>query len=93
MTDHPNTPEMMRATLKRLVEQHGETYAALSRMIRRPDGYLAHFVQQGSPRLLRPVEADLLAGYFGIDPRLLGGRRSITPQSVKLTRWRPWWRR
>lgn len=66
---------MIRATLERQARLHGETFAGLSRMLRRSDRYLQRFVREGTPRKLEPKEALLLAGYFRIDPMLLGAPR------------------
>ena len=55
-----------RERLEVLVVRHGETYAALSRMIKRDDGYLQRFVSRGIPRWLRPAESALLARYLRV---------------------------
>jgi len=74
-TDPLITPEAIRATLERQVRRHGETFAGLSRMLRRGDRYLQRFVREGTPRRLEPEEARTLARYFRIDPVLLGASR------------------
>ncbi len=66
------TPEQVRATLTRLVAEHGEGLAGLSRMIRRSNGYLARFLEGGSPAMLLPKDRLVLAKYFQIDERVLG---------------------
>jgi hypothetical protein len=78
MTDPLITPEMVRATLRRLAERDKETYAGLSRMLRRDDRYLDTFVRAGRPERLTARDIETLAGYFRIDQRLLGGKRSLT---------------
>ncbi|MEG3152981.1 peptidase S24 [Sphingomonas sp. ZT3P38] len=75
MTDPIITADMIRATLERQARQHGETFAGLSRMLRRGDRYLQRFVREGTPRSLEPEEARTLARYFRIDPMLLGAPR------------------
>jgi len=66
---------MIRYTLDRQRIKHGETFAALSRMLRRDDRYLQRFVREGRPKRLAEREIEMLAAYFRIDPRLLGGKR------------------
>jgi phage repressor protein C with HTH and peptisase S24 domain len=61
-----------RAALDALVTRHGESYAALSRMLGRNPAYLQQFVRRGSPRRLPERERRMLADYFRIDERLLG---------------------
>lgn len=62
-----------RMALDRLVEASGESYAALSRMLRRNPAYLQQYVKRGSPRLLAERDRKLLAGYFRVDEAVLGG--------------------
>lgn len=61
-----------RAELDALVRRHGDSYAALSRMLGRNDAYLQQFVRRGSPRRLSERDRRLLADYFRADERLLG---------------------
>lgn len=61
-----------RAALAALIERHGESYAALSRMLGRNPAYLQQFVQRGSPRRLAEADRRVLAGYFRVDEALLG---------------------
>jgi repressor LexA len=68
-----------RAILDRLVADRGDSYAALSRMIRRNDAYLQQFVRRGTPRLLAERDRKLLAAYFRIDESLLGGPVASSP--------------
>jgi hypothetical protein len=55
------------------------TYAALSRMIGRRDGYLACFVREGHPLALGEREHRMLANFFGVDDRGLGVRELWLP--------------
>jgi repressor LexA len=71
-----------RAVLDRLVTDGGDSYAALSRMIRRNDAYLQQFVRRGTPRLLAERDRKLLAAYFRIDESLLGGPADSPPATV-----------
>lgn len=65
-----------RAVLAALIARHGESYAALSRMLGRNDAYLQQFAQRGSPRRLAEADRKLLAAYFGVDDAVLGGPAS-----------------
>jgi hypothetical protein len=91
------TPEQVRATLERLVEQHGESLAGLSRMIKRSDGYLSRFIEGGSPVKLLAKDRLLLAKYFRIDERELGAQEDEArapwspPKEKPRRRWLPWW--
>ena len=62
-----------RAALDALVVASGESYAALSRMLRRNAAYLQQYVKRGTPRLLAERDRRLLAGYFRVDEAVLGG--------------------
>ncbi len=62
-----------RANLDRLIRERGETYGAISRLIGRNAAYIQQFVKRGTPRKLDEADRRLLARYFGVDERLLGG--------------------
>lgn len=62
-----------RERLESLVGKHGESLAALSRMVRRDDGYLQRYVRRGVPSRLRPDESRLLGLYFDVPPAEIGG--------------------
>lgn len=68
-----------RMVLDRLVSDGSESYAALSRMLRRNDAYLQQYVRRGTPRLLAERDRKLLAAYFRIDESLLGGPPASLP--------------
>jgi hypothetical protein len=55
------------------------TYASLSRMISRRDGYLACFVRDGHPRALSQRDHRMLANFFGVSERELGIRDLWAP--------------
>lgn len=61
-----------RAELARLISQHGDDYAALSRLVGRNPAYVQQYIKRGTPRLLPERERAILARYYGVDPRLLG---------------------
>lgn len=61
-----------RAELERLIQAHGEDYAALSRLVGRNPAYIQQYIKRGSPKNLPERERAILARYFGVDQRLLG---------------------
>lgn len=97
MTD-PTPADEVRATLRRLVVEHNESLADLSRMLKRSPGYLSRFIDGGSPEKLLAKDRLLLAQYFRIDERLLGAedddaRAPWSPPAVKVRKpWVAWWR-
>lgn len=52
--------------LDRLARDHGQSLAALSRMLRRRDSYLATFVREGYPPVLAEPDRALLGAYFRV---------------------------
>lgn len=56
-----------------LVAHDSGSYAALSRMIGRPDGFLRRFAIDRVPSRLRDDERQMLAAYFDIGEHELGG--------------------
>ena len=67
-------PADPRAALPIQAKARKESLAALSRMLRRPERYLATFVREGKPTALTAEEHELLAAHFGVDERELGIR-------------------
>ena len=61
-----------RAALARLIEERGEDYAGLSRLIGRNPAYIQQFIKRGSPRRLAEADRRRLARYFGVSEALLG---------------------
>jgi len=66
-----------RAALERLIEERGEDYASLSRLIGRNAAYVQQFVKRGTPKRLAEDDRRLLARYFDVPESLLGGRDSL----------------
>ncbi|MGY2735813.1 peptidase S24 [Sphingomonas sp. UYP23] len=52
--------------LERLAKDHGQSLAALSRMLRRRDGYLVTFVREGYPIVLAKSDRELLGAIFRV---------------------------
>ena len=61
-----------RTALARLIEERGEDYAGLSRLLGRNAAYVQQFIKRGSPRRLAEADRRVLAHYFGVDEALLG---------------------
>ena len=61
-----------RAALARLIEDRGEDYAGLSRLLGRNPAYVQQFIKRGSPRRLAEADRRILARYFGVDEAVLG---------------------
>jgi phage repressor protein C with HTH and peptisase S24 domain len=62
-----------RAELERLIAQHKEDYAGLSRMLGRNAAYIQQFIKRGVPRKLAEEDRQKLARYFNVEESLLGG--------------------
>ena len=62
-----------RAALERLIEERGEDYVSLSRLIGRNAAYVQQFIKRGVPRRLAEDDRRALARYFGVSETLLGG--------------------
>lgn len=65
--------EDARTELARLIDERGEDYAGLSRLLGRNPAYVQQFIKRGTPRRLAEDDRRLLARYFGIDEARLGG--------------------
>lgn len=65
--------------LAELVAQEGRSFAALSRMINRPDGFLRRFAIDRVPSRLRDGERQMLAAFFGVGEHELGARDQRLP--------------
>ena len=61
-----------RAVLAALIEERGEDYAGLSRVIGRNPAYVQQYIKRGTPRRLAEEDRRTLARYFGIPESLLG---------------------
>lgn len=70
-----------RAALERLIAENGDDYAGLSKLVGRNAAYIQQFIKRGSPKRLPEKERGILARYFGVDERTLGGLGS---SAVKL---------
>ncbi len=55
-----------REALRALIQERGEDFAGLSRLLGRNQTYIQQFIKRGSPRRLSVHDARRLARYFGI---------------------------
>ncbi len=62
-----------RAALQRLIEERGDEYSSLSRLLGRNSAYIQQFIKRGVPRRLAEEDRKVLARYFGVDEAVLGG--------------------
>jgi phage repressor protein C with HTH and peptisase S24 domain len=62
-----------RARLAALIAESGQSYGALSRMLRRNDAYLQQYVRRGTPRVLAENDRRVLAAFFRVPDTELGG--------------------
>jgi phage repressor protein C with HTH and peptisase S24 domain len=62
-----------RIALQRLIEERGEDYAGLSRLIGRNAAYVQQYIKRGTPRRLAEEDRRILARYFDVPERTLGG--------------------
>jgi hypothetical protein len=67
------TDEDARAALAQLIEERGEDFSGLSRLLGRNPAYVQQYIRRGSPRRLAEEDRRRLARYFGIDEARLGG--------------------
>ncbi len=65
--------EDARRALQRLIEEKGEDYAGLSRLLGRNPAYVQQYIKRGSPKRLAEQDRRLLARYFGVEEIVLGG--------------------
>ena len=62
-----------RAALQRLIEERGEDYAGLSRLLGRNPAYIQQYITRGTPKRLSPKDVAILARYFGVGEDVLSG--------------------
>jgi hypothetical protein len=73
-----------RAALARLIEERGEDYAGLSRLIGRNAAYIQQFIKRGTPRRLAESDRRILARYFGVEEAVLGAPEAELGQGAGL---------
>jgi phage repressor protein C with HTH and peptisase S24 domain len=68
-----------RTALQRLIDEKGEDYSSLSRLIGRNAAYIQQYIKRGNPKKLAEDDRRLLARYFGVSEALLGGPDPAAP--------------
>ncbi len=72
-----------RAALARLIEERGEDFAGLSRLLGRNPAYVQQFIKRGSPRRLAEADRRILARYFDVDEALLGAPEAAPGRGLR----------
>jgi phage repressor protein C with HTH and peptisase S24 domain len=75
-----------RAALAALIEERGEDYAGLSRLIGRNSAYIQQYIKRGTPRRLAEQDRRRLAAYFGVEEWRLGGPEPLSVDRSELVR-------
>lgn len=72
------TMDGARRALEELVVRDRVSYSGISRLIGRNAAYIQQYIRRGSPKYLDEKDRDILARFFGVDPKVLGApeRRS-----------------
>jgi Peptidase S24-like len=65
--------DAVRAALDAVIQERGEDYASLSRLLGRNPSYVQQFVKRGIPRRLSEEDRRKLADHLGVPERILGG--------------------
>ena len=75
-----------RAALQRLIEERGEDYSGLSRLLGRNAAYVQQYIKRGTPRRLAEQDRRLLARYFDVDEATLGAEPAPAVDPLALVR-------
>ncbi|MFM2022545.1 MAG: hypothetical protein RJB02_2253 [Pseudomonadota bacterium] len=62
-----------RRALDELIQKRGCNYSEISRLLGRNAAYIQQYIRRGSPRQLDDQDRSVLARFFGVDEKLLGG--------------------
>ena len=76
--------ESARAALQRLIEERGEDYSGLSRLLGRNAAYVQQYIKRGSPKRLAEQDRKRLAHYFGVEEAMLGGESDAAPADARV---------
>lgn len=71
-----------RATLERLIQERGDDFSALSKLLGRNAAYVQQYIRRGIPKKLDEDDRRTLARYFGVSETLLGGPAEIEFKSA-----------
>lgn len=70
-----------RAVLEQLIADNNDDYAGLSKLVGRNAAYIQQFIKRGTPKRLPEIERGILARYFGVDEKMLGGMASTATKA------------
>jgi phage repressor protein C with HTH and peptisase S24 domain len=62
-----------RRALDDLIQKRGCNYSEISRLLGRNAAYIQQYIRRGSPRQLDDQDRSVLARFFGVDEKVLGG--------------------
>ena len=62
-----------RKALDALIQQRGCNYSEISRLLGRNAAYIQQYIRRGSPKQLDEQDRSVLARFFGVDEKVLGG--------------------
>jgi phage repressor protein C with HTH and peptisase S24 domain len=65
--------DQARQVLDELILKRGVNYASISRLLGRNAAYIQQYIRRGSPKHLDEGDRSVLARFFGVDERVLGG--------------------
>lgn len=74
----------VRAALAALIEERGEDYSSVSRLLGRNAAYIQQFIKRGTPRILAEEDRRKLAAYFRVSEERLGGRGAAVTLAASL---------
>ena len=76
-----------RAELEALIEERGEDFSSISRLLGRNPAYIQQFIKRGTPRRLAEDDRRTLAAYFRVPEERLGGGdgATATPSPALIT--------
>jgi phage repressor protein C with HTH and peptisase S24 domain len=73
-----------RRALDELIQKRGCNYSEISRLLGRNAAYIQQYIRRGSPRQLDDQDRSVLARFFGVDEKVLGGPVHRANQSADL---------
>lgn len=73
-----------RRALDELIQKRGCNYSEISRLLGRNAAYIQQYIRRGSPKQLDDQDRSVLARFFGVDEKVLGGPARRAHQGVDL---------
>jgi len=66
--------------LEQLIRGNGDDFASISRMLGKNPAYIQQFIRRGTPKKLDEEDRHILAEYYDVDVRMLGGMGAAAPR-------------